>query len=106
MSRSGSKTKELIDETDFACRLTFPLDAMTAADHAHDLKTLQGRDSSLHRLEAARRSDHALERTMIRLNDVIQIFRGAVYYVSRQHSFVLQAQDCLGIRSQFVGRDV
>ena len=36
---SGSKAEELIDETDFAYRLTFPLDAMTAADHAHDLKT-------------------------------------------------------------------
>ncbi len=105
MSRSGSKTEELIDETDFACRLTFPPDAMTAADHAHDLKTLQGRGGGFHGLEATGRSDHALEHTMIRLKDVIQIFRGAVYHVFRQQPFVLQAQDCLGIRSQFVGRD-
>jgi hypothetical protein len=42
MGHSGSKTEELIDEMDFACRSTFPLDAMTAADHTHDFKTLQG----------------------------------------------------------------
>jgi hypothetical protein len=103
--RSGSKTEELIDETDFACRSTFPLDAMAAADHAHDFKTLQRCGGGFHALEAARRTDHALERAMIRLKDVIQIFRGAVYHIVRQQPFVLQAQDCLGIRRQFVGRD-
>jgi hypothetical protein len=89
--RSGRKTEELIDETDFACRLTFPLDAMTAAHHPHDFKTLQGRRGGFHRLEAARRSDYALERAMIRLNDVIQRLRGAVLHVLRQQPFVLQA---------------
>ena len=64
---------------------------MTAADHAHDFKTFQGRGGGFHRLEAARRTDHALERAMIRL------FRGAVYHIVRQQSFVLQAQDGLGI---------
>src|SRR5688500_6283841 len=49
---SGCKTEELIDETDFAYRLMFPLDAMTAADHPHDFKALQGRDGGFHRLEA------------------------------------------------------
>ena len=52
---------------------------MTAADHAHGLKALQGRGGGFHRLEAAGRPDHALERAMIRLNDVVQIFRGAVF---------------------------
>jgi hypothetical protein len=33
---SGSKTKELIGETNFSCRLLLPLDAMTAADHFDD----------------------------------------------------------------------
>jgi hypothetical protein len=42
---------------------------------------------------------------MIRFKDVIQIFRGAVYHIVRQKPFDLQAQDCLGIRRQFVGRD-
>ena len=57
---------------------------MTAADHAHDFKTRQGRGGGFHGLEAARRTDHALERAMIRLKDVIQIFRGAVYHIFRQ----------------------
>jgi hypothetical protein len=84
MSRSGSKTKELIDETDFACRLTFPLDAMTAADHAHGFKTRQGCGGGSHRLETTCRPDHTLERAMIRLNDVVQIFRGSVFDTLRQ----------------------
>ena len=52
----------MIDETDFACRLTFPLDAMPAADHAHGFKTHQGRGGGFHRLEAACRTDYAFER--------------------------------------------
>jgi hypothetical protein len=80
---SGCKTEELIDETDFACRLMFLLDAMTAADHPHDFKALQGRDGGFHRLEATCRPDHALERAMIRLKNVIQVFRGAVYHILR-----------------------
>jgi hypothetical protein len=59
---------------DFTCRSTFPLDAMTGADHAHDLETLQSRGGGPDRLEAAFWTDHALEHTMIRLKDVIQIF--------------------------------
>jgi hypothetical protein len=37
------------------------------ADHAHHLKTRQGRGGGFHRLEAARRTDHAFECTVIRL---------------------------------------
>jgi hypothetical protein len=33
---SGSKTKELIGESNFSCRLMLPLDAITAADHFDD----------------------------------------------------------------------
>src|SRR5215208_834834 len=105
MVLSSRKTEELTDETDFACRSTFPLDAMAAADHAHDFKTLQRCGGGFHALEAARWTDHALERAMIWLKDVIQIFRGAVYHIFRKQPFVLQAQDGLGIRRQFVGRD-
>jgi hypothetical protein len=78
---------------------------MTVAAHTHDLKTLQGFSGGFHRLEAARRSDHALERAMICLNDVIQVFRGVVYHIFRQQPFALQAQDCLGIRRQFIRCD-
>jgi hypothetical protein len=42
MGRSGSKSEELIDQTDFACWSGLAEDAVTAADHAHDLKALQG----------------------------------------------------------------
>ena len=82
--RSGRKTEELIDETDFSCRSTVPLDARSAADHVHDFKTLQGRGSGFHCLKAARPTDHALERTMIRLKDVVQVFRGVVLHTIRQ----------------------
>ena len=78
---------------------------MTTADHAHDFKTRQSCGGGFHRLEAARRTDHALERAMIRFKDVVQIFRGAVYHIVRQQPFVLQAQDGLWIRRQFVRRD-
>ena len=81
------------------------LDTMTATDHAHDLKTLQGRGGGFHALEAARRPDHALERAMICLKDVIQVFRGAVFDILRQQPFALQAQDCPGIRCQLIRRD-
>ena len=105
MGRSGSKTEELIDQTDFACRSTSPFVVMTAADHSHDFETGQGRGGGFHALEATRRPDHALERAMIRLKDVIQVFRGAVFDILRQQPFVLQAQDRPGIRRQLVRRD-
>jgi hypothetical protein len=78
---------------------------MAAADHAHDFKTRQGCGGGFHALEAARRTDDTLERAMIRLKDVIQIFRGAVFDIVRQQPLVLQAQDRLGIRRQLIRRD-
>jgi hypothetical protein len=105
MGHSSCKTEELIDKADFAVRLTFPLDAMTTADHAHGFKTRQGCGGGFHGLEAARRPDDVLERAMIRLKDVIQVFRGAVYHILRQQPFVLQAQYCLGVRRQLIRRD-
>jgi hypothetical protein len=35
---SGRKAEELIGETDFTCHAGLCQDAVTAADHAHDLK--------------------------------------------------------------------
>ena len=72
---------------------------MAAADHAHDFKTYQSRGGGFHGLKAECRTDHALERAMIRLKEVIQIFRGAVFDILRQQSFILQTPDCLWIRS-------
>ena len=68
-------------------------------------KTRQGRGGGFHGLKDTRWTDHALERAMIRFKDVIQIFRGAVYHIFRQQPFVLQAQDSLGIRRQFIRCD-
>ena len=56
---------------------------MAAADHAHDFKTRQGRGGGFHRLKAARWTDHTLERSMIRLKDVVEILRGAVFNILR-----------------------
>ena len=79
--------------------------AVTSADHSHHLKTLQSYRGGLHALEAASRPDHPLERAVIRLNDVVQVLRGPMLDIFWQQPFVLQAVDCLRIRSQFVGRD-
>ena len=69
-----SKTEQLVYQTDFACHAPMTEDAVTAADHAHDLESPNGGGGCLHPLEATRRPDHAFERTMIRFNDVVQVF--------------------------------
>ena len=73
MGHSGTKPEELVDETDFACRSGLCQDAVAASDHAHDLKAFDGSHGSFHPLEATRWLDDALERTVIGLNDVVQI---------------------------------
>jgi hypothetical protein len=75
MGHSGRETEELVDQTDFAYRAELLLDAVTAADHAHDFKTFDCCRGSFHPLEAARRPDQTLKRAVIRLNDVVQVFR-------------------------------
>src|SRR5688572_29449758 len=80
---SNSKTEELVYNTDFAYRSWLLPGAVTAADHAHDFEALQGRRGGSHRLETARRPDHALERTMVCLNDVVQILRCSTFFDSR-----------------------
>jgi hypothetical protein len=73
--RSGSNSEGLIDETDSDRPSWFPQDAMTTADHPHDLETFDRCGSWPHSLEAACRLDHALEYRMIGLNEVVQIIR-------------------------------
>ncbi len=68
---SCGKTEELVHQTDFACHTRMPQPAVAAADHAHHLKTVQGRRGSLHSLEAARRSDHPLERAVTRFDAIV-----------------------------------
>jgi hypothetical protein len=102
---SCGKTEELVHQTDFAYHTRMPQHAVTSANHSHHLKALQGRRGGLHSLESAGRPDHPLESAVIRLDDVVEVLRGAVFDIFRQQSFILQAPDCLWIRRQFVGRD-
>ena len=44
---------------------------MTAADHTHDFKSLDGGRRCSHRLKTAGATDHPLETTVICLNDVV-----------------------------------
>jgi len=62
---------------------------VTAADHPHGFEAYQGHGGGFHRLEATRRPDHRLERTMVGFDDGIQIFRGAVFDILRQQPFAL-----------------
>jgi hypothetical protein len=66
------KTEELIDETDCALRLAFPLSGMTAADHVRDFRARQDR-AGFHRLKSSRWTDHPLEWAVVRLVDVGQL---------------------------------
>ena len=77
---------------------------MAAADHAHDFKTCQGHGGGFHRLEAARRPDHALERTVIGLDEVVEILLGALLDILRQQASSCRRRIAL-VRYQFVSRD-
>jgi hypothetical protein len=49
-------------------------DAVTLADHAHDLETLRLRSRHFHALEATWRPDHLLDGAVICLNDSLRPF--------------------------------
>ena len=89
MDYSGGKAEELVHKTDFACHTRLRQDAVATPDHAHDLKASQGCRGCLHPLEAAGRPDHTLERTVIRFDDIVQVFRGPVLDIFRQQPFAL-----------------
>ena len=105
MGHSSRRAEELVHKADFAYRVTLRQSAVAAPDHPHHLEAFDGGGGGFHPLEDAGRPDHALKRSMVRLNDVTQILRCPVLNILRQQAFVLQALDCLGIRRQFVSRD-
>ena len=74
MGHSGRKTEKLVHKMDFACHAALCQAAMAAADHPHHLEAFDGGGGSFHPLEAAGRSDHAIERAVICLDDVVQVF--------------------------------
>ena len=76
---------------------------MTAADHPLDFESFDRGVGCLHPLEATRWPDHPLERAMICLNNVLQVFRCPVLDMLGKVAFLLQALDCHRIGGQLVG---
>ena len=105
MGHSGRKIEELVHKTHFACHAALCQAAMAAAVHPHHLEAFDGGGGSFRPLEAAGRPDYTLERSIVGLNDVIQLFRCSVLNTFQQQALFLQAPDCLGIRRQFVRRN-
>jgi hypothetical protein len=105
MGHSDRKAEELVHKADFAYHVTLCQAAIAAADHPHHLEAFDGGGGCCHPLEAAGRPDHALERAIARLDDIIEVFRRPMLDVVRQQAFRLQALICLGIRRQFVSRE-
>jgi hypothetical protein len=61
---SGSNIEQLDDELNFAGDLGLAEEAMEAADHPHDLKSLDGGRRCSHRLKTAGGTDHPFEATV------------------------------------------
>jgi hypothetical protein len=74
MDGSGSKTKELVHKTYFACRAGLRQDAVATTDHPHNLKAFDRCIGCFHPLETAGRPDQALERAVVCLDDIIEVF--------------------------------
>ncbi len=85
---SGGEAEEFVDETDFACHSWLGEGAVATTDHPHHFEALNCRTRRFHALEAAGRPDHTLERSMIRLNDVVQVFRCPMHDLFGQQPFV------------------
>jgi hypothetical protein len=75
VGHSGSKTEELVHKTDLAAYAALRQALMAATDHAYHLESVDGSEGYCYPLEAARRPDDELERSMVGPNDVIQVFR-------------------------------
>jgi hypothetical protein len=89
MGHSGRKSEELVHKPDFACHAALCQAAMATADHPHHLNAFEGCVGGFHPLEATRRPDHALERAMTGLDDIVEIFRCPVLDIFRQQPFAL-----------------
>lgn len=68
-------------------------EAVSAADHVHDIQTLDRGCYCLHRLKAASRLDHSLERAKICLDDVLQVLRHSMLCVRRKLTAAFEAPD-------------
>lgn len=89
MDCSGGEAEELVHKTDLACHTGLRQSAVAVADHAHDLKASQGCGGGFHPLEAAGWPNDARERTVIRFDDIVPLFRGPGLGSFRQQPFAL-----------------
>jgi hypothetical protein len=69
---SNGETEELVDEADFACHTKRRQHILATTDHQHHLEALDRRTCRFNALGAAGRPDYTLERSMIRLDDVVK----------------------------------
>jgi hypothetical protein len=65
-------------------------------DHAHDIETLDCGVSRPHRLKATGGAEDSLDATMVWLDDVVQIFRGAMLRILTKLALVLQPMNGFG----------
>lgn len=97
--------EELIHEADLIADAWFAREAVSATDHSHDLEALDCRRRRLHGLEASRRLDDLLQRPMVRLDDVVQVFRCPVPRLVRQLAVTLEPPDRFRVRAELIRGD-
>lgn len=73
MDRSGRRLEKLVHKMDFVCHAALCQAAMAAADHPPHLEAFGSGGGCCHPLEAAGGLDHALERTVVRLNHLAEM---------------------------------
>src|SRR5512132_2301388 len=70
-----SEIEEFVDETHFACDAGLQQDALAFPDHPHHLEAFDGGVGRFHRLEPERRSAQPLDRAVVALDAVVEVFR-------------------------------
>jgi hypothetical protein len=71
---------------------------LTFADRMHRFVTLNRSPGAVRRAEAEARRDPLLDKTMVLLDDVVQIRRGSAITTATEFTRLLQLGDCAGIR--------
>ena len=87
----------------FDMRLTG--DAVSSTNHAHDLKALYCGVGGLHRLKSSGGGYDPLQRAMISLDDVVQIFGRAMLRIICKLAFSLQSSNGFWIGAELVCGD-
>jgi hypothetical protein len=75
---SSSKAEESVHKPHLSRRAGFEHEALPLADHAHDLEAFDCSGRRRNRLESLRRLDHPLQRAVIRLQPVVEVFDNVV----------------------------